>query len=186
MPWVVEGSLLVLVTCLIWQLLRPTITVKDKKELGVARASMIYSDEKGTKMLYAKALNIQGKPDMIFETWLLKRYIPLEIKSGVLKEEMPHLGDVYQLVAYFLIIEEAYGKRPPYGKLVYANKTFVIRNTKKLRNKVTHMIQDMREMITESYHPHCTPDYMKCKHCVCRETVCEWIEGGTHGKTTKR
>lgn len=171
----IETSLLLGVTLLLWRFFRPTITVKDKKELGVSRASMIYSDEKGTKMLYAENILLQGKPDMIFETWLLKQLIPLEIKSGKLKEEMPHLGDIYQLGAYFLIIEETYGKRPPYGKLVYANKTFQIRNTKKLRKSVLKAMEEMREMLEDKYEPKPSPDFMKCKHCVCRETVCEWV-----------
>ena len=87
-------------------------------------------------MLVADKWNLQGKPDMIFETWILRRLIPLEIKSGWLKDKSPHLGDLYQLVVYFLLIEAVYGKKSPYGKLVYANKTFKIRNTRKLRKKV--------------------------------------------------
>lgn len=174
---IVEMSVLLCVFITLWLFLRPTITVKEKKELGVARASMIYSDEKGTKMLLAESMMLQGKPDMVFETWLTKRVIPLEIKSGKLKEEMPHLGDLYQLVAYFLIIEEAWGKRPPYGKLVYANKTFKVRNTRKLRRSVKKEIIKMREMLKGDYTPCAQPDFMKCKHCICRDTVCEWIEG---------
>ena len=161
----------------IWRLLRPTIRVKNKKEIGVKRASSIYSDEKGTKMLIAQELGLQGKPDMIFETWVLRSYIPLEIKSGTLKEEMPHEGDLYQLVIYFILIEAVYGKRPPYGKLVYANKTFKVRNTAKLRKMALKTVEEMRAMLNKKYRPQATPEYMKCKHCVCRETVCEWIEG---------
>ena len=177
MVTVVEGGLLAGVLILLWLVFRPTITEKPKRETGVARASLIYSDQKGTKMLFAESLMLQGKPDMVFETWAMKKIIPLEIKSGKLKEEMPHLGDLYQLVAYFLIIEEAWGKRPPYGKLVYANKTFTVRNTRKLRKAVLHTIEDMREMLKGDYEPMAHPDFMKCKHCVCKDTVCEWIEG---------
>lgn len=177
MVTVVEGCLLAGVLIVLWLAFRPTITEKPKKETGVARASLIYSDEKGAKMLVAESLMLQGKPDMVFETWGMKKIIPLEIKSGKLKDEMPHLGDLYQLVAYFLIIEEAWGKRPPYGKLVYANKTFTVRNTRKLRKAVRHTIKDMREMLSGDYEPMAHPDFMKCKHCVCKDTVCEWIEG---------
>lgn len=160
-----------------WGLLRPTIRVKNKKEIGVKRASSIYSDEKGTKMLIAQDLGLQGKPDMIFETWILRSYIPLEIKSGKLKEDMPHQGDLYQLVIYFILIEAVYGKKPPYGKLVYANKTFKIRNTVKLRKMALKTVEEMRAMLKNECEVEVTPDYTKCRHCVCRETVCEWIEG---------
>lgn len=160
-----------------WRLLRPAIRVKNKKEIGVKRASSIYSDEKGTKMLIAQELGLQGKPDMIFETWILRNYIPLEIKSGKLKEDMPHEGDLYQLVIYFILVEAVYGKRPPYGKLVYANKTFKIRNTARLRKMALKTVEEMRAMLDKKYRPEVTPDYTKCRHCVCRETVCEWAEG---------
>lgn len=174
MVQLIEISLLVGLTLLLWLGLRPTMRVKDRREVGVKGATAIYADEKGTKLLVAEHLELQGKPDFIFETWLLKRYIPLEIKSGKLTEEEPHPGDVYQLVAYFLIIEEVYGKRPPYGKLVYANKTFTIRNTAKLRGNLHRTMKQMRQMLEGDYAPVATPDFMKCKHCVCKDTVCEW------------
>lgn len=160
-----------------WRLFRPTIRVKNRKEIGIKRASSIYSDEKGTKMLIAQDLGLQGKPDMIFETWILRSYIPLEIKSGKLKDDMPHEGDLYQLIIYFILVEAAYGKRPPYGKLVYANKTFKVRNTARLRKMALKKVEEMRAMLDNKYQPQATPNHMKCRHCVCRETVCEWVKG---------
>ena len=168
---------LALVTWGLWMALRPECLVKDKRELGVWGASPVYSDEKGAKLLTAPKLQLQGKPDYIFETWFFKRVIPLEIKSGQLKDEEPHSGDVYQLAAYFLIIEELYGKRPPYGKLVYANKTFKIRNTYKLRRQMRHIIKQMRAMLDGDTSQKAEPSFAKCKHCVCKMTVCEFYKG---------
>lgn len=176
MEQLIQGSIFILILLIATKAFRPPIKVKNKKQVGVKRASMIYADEKGTKMLIAPEAGLHGKPDMIFETWLLKHYIPLEIKSGKLKGEEPHLGDLYQLGTYFLIIEEVYGRKPPYGKLVYANKTFTVRNTKKLRKAVMNTVDEMREMLDGKVKPCAQPDYMKCRHCVCRETVCEWAK----------
>ena len=37
--------------------------------------------------------------------------MPVEIKSGSIKSEpLPHMGDLMQLAAYFVILEEEYGK----------------------------------------------------------------------------
>lgn len=177
MVTLVEMSILLVFTGVLWLGFRPTITIKNKRELGVRRASAIYTDEKGTKLLVAKKLQLQGKPDYIFQTWILGRYIPLEIKSGKINDDQPHPGDVYQLIAYFLIIQEVYGKKPPYGKLVYANKTFKIRNTAKARRKVYQAMGQMRKMIEGHHNPVATPDFVKCKHCVCKDTVCEWCGG---------
>ncbi|PHV72386.1 CRISPR-associated protein Cas4 [Sporanaerobium hydrogeniformans] len=171
------GSLLVCsVVALCWGL-RPRWKMKNKRECGVPLASPIYSDEKGTHLLVAKQLELQGKPDYIFKTWLMRRYIPLEIKSGQLKEDFPHPGDMYQLAAYFLIIEEVYGKRPPYGKLVYANKTFTLRNTRKIRKEVLNIVGQMRQMLQKPRRMEVSPSFVKCKHCICRLTVCEYWEG---------
>ena len=167
------GAILIMITCIF----RPSMTCKNKKQLGVPRASVIYLDEKGTKMLIDHDLGLQGKPDMIFETWILKRYIPLEIKSGKLKDDWPHQGDLYQLVAYFILIERVYGKKPPYGKLVYANKTFKIRNTAKLRKEVLAVIEQMRDMLDKKIEIKVKADYVKCRHCVCKDTVCQWTGG---------
>lgn len=167
----------IVICCMVFYLLRPTISCKQKKQIGVSRATAIYLDEKGVKMLIDEDLGLQGKPDMIFETWILRKYIPLEIKSGKLKDNEPHLGDLYQLVAYFILVEKVYGKRPPYGKLVYANKTFKVRNTARLRKEVIGVMHEMRQMLDGKKKVKCQSDYMKCKHCVCKDTVCEWTEG---------
>ncbi|MGL6174053.1 MAG: CRISPR-associated protein Cas4, partial [Cellulosilyticaceae bacterium] len=136
-------------------------------------ATPIYSDEKGTKLLVAPKADLQGKPDYIFKTWFRKKYIPLEIKSSMIKEDYPHEGDLMQLVTYFLIIEEVYGKKPPYGKLVYKNKTFKIRNTLTLRMTLKKTIRQMRGMLKGNINRCSEPSYIKCKNCICQYTVCE-------------
>ncbi len=183
MAIVLQISLLGIILLALLIALRSSYSMKNKKELGVRGARPIYSDEKGTKLLKAEQLQLQGKPDYIFETWFLKKLIPLEIKSGILKEDVPHLGDLYQLAAYFLIIKEVYGKKPPYGKLVYANKTFKIKNTYRLRKQVLKTLKEMRGMLEEARWPQAEPSFVKCKHCVCKMTVCEWNEEGLDNET---
>jgi CRISPR-associated exonuclease Cas4 len=51
----------------------------------------------------------------------------------------------YQLGAYFLLIEEHYGVRPPYGLLVLGNgKRYRVRNTDKLREDVLAVSREIR------------------------------------------
>lgn len=152
---------------------RPAITVKERATIGVAFAKAIYSDEKGTKLLVAPQYDLQGKPDYIFQTLFGGRYIPVEVKSGVAKEDEPHEGDLMQLVAYFLIIEEAYGKRPPYGKLIYKNKTFKVRNTTFLRTKLKRILREMRAMLKGHTDIETEVSFVKCRNCICQQTVCE-------------
>lgn len=173
MEYLIEILILILALTVGILLFRPTITKKNKQTLGVPLATPIYSDEKGTKLLVAPKVDLQGKPDYIFKTWFRRKYIPLEIKSGMLKEDYPHEGDLMQLIAYFLIIEEVYGKKPPYGKLVYKNKTFKIRNTLALRMTLKRILRQMRGMLKENVNVCSEPSYIKCKNCICQYTVCE-------------
>lgn len=155
---------------------RPIITCKQKKQIGIPFSKVIYMDKKGVKMLIDNEIGLRGKPDMIFRTWILRRYIPLELKSGYIKENYPHQGDVYQLVAYFILIERLYGHKPPYGKLVYANKTFKIRNTLKYRREVFAIMNQMRDMLEKDITITIKPTYAKCRSCNCKDTVCKWIK----------
>ena len=75
-----------------------------------------------------------------------------------------------QLLAYFLLVEAVYGKKPPYGKLVYSNKTFKIRNTYKHRLMVKNTLRDMHLMLEGKYKTNETKSYIKCRNCICQYT----------------
>ncbi len=124
------------------------------------------------KILYSEKYNIQGKPDYIFKRF--NSYYPIELKSGSIKDDpMPHLGDLMQLVAYFIIIEDLYGHRVKEGKLVYKDYCFRIKNTRRLRKYFFKVLSDMRHMLkTGKGNPTCS--FTHCKYCICRHTVCEF------------
>jgi CRISPR-associated exonuclease Cas4 len=176
LEYMIQIIILCIILIAVLYALRPAMTVIHKRVKGQKFAKMIYADEKGAKLLYAPQSDLQGKPDFIFKTWFLGRYIPFEIKSATLKEDEPHQGDLMQLAAYFLIIEEVYGKKPPYGKLVYENKTFKVRNTRALRNELDNILWEMRKMLEGETYARVEPSFIKCKNCICKYTVCEWNE----------
>ena len=68
----------------------------------------IYADGQGVKMLRSEKHDLRGKPDYIFKNIFTRRLVPMELKSGEVADG-PHHGDIMQLAAYFLIIEEAMG-----------------------------------------------------------------------------
>lgn len=81
--------------------------------------ALLYADRKQDKnkdfgrLLYSAKYDLQGRPDYVFCSRLLGRIVPVELKSGCIGEaEEPHHGDFLQLAAYFLILEDVYGKRP--------------------------------------------------------------------------
>ncbi len=161
---------------LLSKLVRPPIVMKKPRH-GVPGAQIIYSDEDDNKLLISEKYDLQGKPDYIFQTLLGGAYIPVELKSTKLKDNQhhPNEGDLMQLAAYFLIIEDVYGKRPKQGRLIYKNRMFIIKNTKSIRNQVNKYLKEMRQMIKTGKGA-ALPSFPKCRSCVCRGTVCEWCE----------
>ena len=122
--------------------------------------ALLYADRKQDKnkdfgrLLYSAKYDLQGRPDYVFCSRLLGRIVPVELKSGCIGEaEEPHHGDFLQLAAYFLILEDVYGKRPAYGRLVY--RDYGIAEPK--------------------------PSFAHCRPCVCNGTVCQFSETEIEG-----
>ena len=124
---------------------------------------------------------LQGRPDYVFCSRLLRRIVPVELKSGCIGEaEEPHHGDFLQLAAYFLILEDVYGKRPAYGRLVYRDYMFEIKNTARVRREVLKTVQEMRQMLRDGIAEP-KPSFAHCRPCVCNGTVCQFSETEIEG-----
>lgn len=162
---------------------KTTIKKSTSKRVAPIGYNLFYTDQNTKdkspdviykKLLYSPKYNIQGKPDFIFKK--ANRYYPVELKSGSIKDEpMPHLGDLLQLVAYFLIIEDLYGYKVKKGKLIYSDYCFKIRNTRKLRKLFFKTLYDMRDML-KTGEGQATCNFAHCKHCMCRQTVCTFYD----------
>lgn len=132
-------------------------------------------DENGFgRILCSDKYNLQGKPDYIYKQILGEKLVPIELKSGKIGNGiLPHKGDYLQLCAYFLIIEEEFKIRPKFGRLVYSDCVFQVRNTGKVRKEVVGVINNMWDML-ENGEGVVNPSFPKCRRCVCRGTVCEF------------
>lgn len=159
----------------------PSIKKVKSEKLVPLGYKLFYSDEKTnlkkenviySKLLYSKKYNIQGKPDFIFKKG--NKYIPVELKSGKIKDKkIANKGDILQLIAYFLIIEDIYNGKITYGKIVYSDYTFIIKNKPHLKRKLLKTLKKMRLMLkTGKGIP--VNSFQNCKHCLCRLTVCEY------------
>jgi CRISPR-associated exonuclease Cas4 len=90
--------------------------------------------------LSSERLKLVGRPDRIVRQG--NRYIPEEWKSS---KRVSH-GHRLQLGAYFLLIEEAYGVRPPFGVVVLGDGSRVeVPNTDALRAEVLAVAAKIRE-----------------------------------------
>ena len=146
--------------------------------------ALVYADQKQGKkheedfgkLLYSAKYELQGKPDYVFQSPILKKIVPVELKSGSIgEEELPHHGDLLQLGAYFLILEDVYGQKPSFGRIVYQDYMFEIKNTAKIRNEVLSTMKEMRDMLQYGVGK-AKPSFATCRPCVCNGTVCQFSE----------
>ena len=184
---VADWAIIIIVCLLMFLLLIKNAKPKIQKLTArddVRGYSLIYADQKQGKkheedfgkLLYSAKYELQGKPDYIFQNPITKKIVPVELKSGSIdEEELPHHGDLLQLGAYFLILEDVYGQKPPFGRIVYQDYMFEIRNTAKIRNEVLSTMKEMRDMLQYGIG-RAKPDFAHCRPCVCNGTVCEFSE----------
>ena len=166
-----------------WRVLSVETVTRVKPAAQYPGWQLIYSDKRGKPMrgvdygtlLRADVYGLTGKPDMIYRKRIGRGLMPVELKSGAIRGAgMPHEGDLLQLAAYFLIMEEAYGIRPKQGRIVYADGAFRVRNTRRLRAEVLRTLARMRRMFDagiDAEQPNSA--YASCRYCMCKQTVCE-------------
>jgi CRISPR-associated exonuclease Cas4 len=90
--------------------------------------------------LFSERLKLVGRPDRIIRQG--EDLIPEEWKSA---KRVNH-GHKLQLGTYFLLIEEEFGVRPPFGVVVLGDGSRVeVENTERLRSEVLGVAQKIRE-----------------------------------------
>ena len=148
-----------------------------KRSQGVdERSTVEYVDTLHAKgpdlpgMLVSVKHGLQGRPDII----LLKdgEHIPVEIKTG----RTPRgklFSHVLQLGAYLLLVEELYGKPPPYGLIRYGEREDRVSYDPETRMLVLYKMQEMRQKLKsgEVHRNHNRPG--KCQNCSRREACPE-------------
>lgn len=111
--------------------------------------------------LYSERLMLIGRPDRIERHG--GELIPEEWKSA---KRINH-GHKLQLATYFLLIEEAYGERPPYGVVVLGDGSRVmVENTEELCSEALAIAEKIRERrrVIEEEVPVRQPAW-KCRVC---------------------
>src|SRR3990172_6771100 len=146
---------------------------RQRRSAGLPGGRIIYTDtnrwDRLEKPLYDPALEITGKPDYLVEQG--GTLIPVEVKSRRISRA-PYDSHVYQLAAYCLLVQRVFGKRPPYGILQYANRTFAIDYTPELERALLDVLTEMRsqERRRDVERSHNSPQ--RCARCGFR-SVCD-------------
>jgi len=133
--------------------------------VGLPRGKVIYLDT--TKLdptpnaLYDPVIGLSGKPDYLIRDH--EGIVPVELKSGRAPLQ-PYPGHTYQLAAYCHLVGAIYGRRPKYGIVKYADKSFAIDFNEELENKLLDILAEIRRC--EQHIPdrsHASP--RRCRAC---------------------
>ncbi len=151
---------------------------KTKKKAKPPLSKLIYTDTNSEKydaqILKSEKYKLRGKPDLIYKSRFTRKYYPIELKSGKLGSNatVPRDGDLMQLCAYFFIIEEHYNCKVPYGKLVYKDCAFIVKNNKYMKRTFLNVLKNMQVFSAEKNNVVTTKKV--CNTCTLRFTVCEY------------
>jgi CRISPR-associated exonuclease Cas4 len=114
------------------------------------------------KPMFARRIGLTGKPDYLLD--IRGATIPVEVKPSR-RATRPYESDLMQLAAYCLLLEETRGEAPPYGLLRYAERTFRLDYTERVREEVLDLLDAMRADLqaADSYRSHDDP--RRCLNC---------------------
>jgi len=98
----------------------------------------------------------------------------VEVKPSRTDSE-PHESHLLQVLAYCLLVEETWGKRPPHGLLRYKHDTFKVDYSKQTRAYLIQVLQEMRASSQQSEVPRSHDIPARCRACayqrVCDESL---------------
>lgn len=92
--------------------------------------------------LVSRQLRLTGTPDYLVRSG--DDFIPVEVKSAPAPAAGAHPGHVFQLAAYCALVAEAYGRRPRYGLLKYADQVLRIDYTPALERELHALLAALR------------------------------------------
>jgi len=119
--------------------------------------------------LFSRRYGLTGRPDYVVADGA--DLIPVEVKSARAPAR-PYASHVLQLAAYCLLVAETSGRRPPYGILRYADRTFQIPYTRELEEQLLEVLEAMRDDLAAGDAPRRHQDPRRCAACGYRE-VCD-------------
>lgn len=137
---------------------------------GLPAGRVVYVDDRDWRRppepLRTERYGLVGRPDYLMRRG--RTIIPVEVKPTRVAEA-PYEGDLLQLAAYCLLVEEAYGATPPYGLLRYRDRTFEVPYDDGVRAHLLDVLDDMRydAEADEVYRSHDQP--ARCAACSMRE-----------------
>lgn len=168
MIWLILASLALLAFAL---LLRRQAR-RSADNLGLP-GELVYRDAGREELFVSIAHGLAGRPDYILNEG--GALVPVERKSRQLSPSGPYEGEVLQLAAYALLLEERFQKPVRRGRLQYANRSLDIPFDAALRTRLQDTLAAMRkaEAAGDALRSH--NSQARCRGCgfrkVCRDSL---------------
>lgn len=153
-------ALLVLGLVLLW------LARRGQAQSGLPQGRVVYSDTGGwgrlERPLFSREFALTGKPDYLVADG--SDLIPVEVKSGPAPAQ-PYPSHILQLAAYCLLVEECYRRRPPYGVIKYADRTFEVDYTPELEEALLKTLDSMRADLADGCAARNHDEPQRCRVC---------------------
>ncbi|TLZ59866.1 MAG: Dna2/Cas4 domain-containing protein [Methanobacteriota archaeon] len=114
---------------------------REKHRISVGKVGYVDSEAEKPKLFISKRLGLTGRPDAVLLAGDI--HVPVEVKTGRTPRG-PLFSHILQLAAYCVLMEEEFGKPPPYGIIRYEGASHEIEYNDDLRNLVLGKLQEMR------------------------------------------
>jgi len=130
---------------------------------------VIYSDNSSDdEVLVSHVHGLTGKPDYIRREG--EELIPVERKSRLISAAGAYEGEILQLAAYCLLVEERFGTPVRRGQLLYRNRSMEVLFDDQLRSKILDAVFALKsaEVMSDVPRSHNSP--ARCRGCGFRQT----------------
>jgi len=140
---------------------------RERHGVGGAEVRYVDSDAEKPKVFVSRKYGLTGRPDAVLLAGDV--HVPVEVKTGRTPRG-PLFSHILQIAAYCVLVEEEFGKPPPYGVIRYDTASHEIEYNEDLRKLVSGKLDEMRAALSRGvpvHRNHNRPG--KCIGCSRRE-----------------
>ena len=141
--------------------------VRAKYSVGSSQLTYVDSEAEKPKTFASKRFGLTGRPDAVLLAGDV--HVPVEVKTGRTPRG-PLFSHILQVAAYCVLMEDEFGKPPPYGIIRYEGASHEIEYNADLRGLVLGKMEEMRAALARgggAHRNHNRPG--KCIGCSRRE-----------------
>lgn len=164
--------LLILGLVLLW------LSRRTRAATGLPEGRVVAADvgnwQRLDRPLFSRRHQLTGRPDYVVADGA--ELIPVEVKSARAPAR-PYDSHTLQLAAYCLLVGETSGRRPPYGILHYADRTFEVPYTREMEEELLETLAAMREALSVGHAARDHDDPRRCTACGHRGECGEVVTG---------